>query len=288
MFETATLDPLDLIDGVPTLGSPPAVYQRLVDVLDDPHVGAHEVAAVVGQDPSLTARLLRLANSAYFGFDRPVDSVHQAVSYIGLIHVRDLALATSVSESFRDVPADLIHLEDFWRHSLAVGICSRMLAGMRRETNVERFFIAGMLHDVGRLVLYVSAPDVARTVLEQARARECLLFQAEMELAGLDHGTIGGALLRKWNMSESLIESVGLHHRPQDARTYPIETATIHLADLIANALRLGRSGERRVPPRWIGVWDILGLDPAELPGLMESTRHEYDAVVGAFGLAAD
>lgn len=284
MPELTTLDAAALITQAPQLGSPPAVYQRLVEVLDDPRSGGHEVAAVIGQDPSLTARLLRLANSAYFSFDRPVDSVHQAVTFIGLTHVRDIALATSVTSAFRDVPADLIDLEEFWRHSLAVGICARMLAGIRKESNVERFFVAGMLHDVGRLVLYVSAADAARAILEHAKDRECLLYEAEMELVGLDHGTIGGALMEQWNMPASLAECVALHHRPQEALSYPVETATIHLADLVANALRLGRSGERMVPPRWIGVWETLDLDPSLLNHLMTSTRVEYGEVVGAFG----
>ena len=284
MPDLTTLDPGALIRQAPTLGSPPAVYQKLVEVLEDPRSGAHEVAAVIGQDPSLTARLLRLANSAYFAFDRPVDSVHQAVTFIGLTHVRAIALATSVTSAFQHVPPDLIELEEFWRHSLAVGICARMLAGIRRETNLERFFVAGMLHDVGRLILYTSAPDSARTILEHAKDRECLLYEAEMELTGLDHGTIGGALMEQWNMPDSLAECVALHHRPQEAERYPVEACTIHLADLVANALRLGRSGERMVPPRWIGLWETLDLDPSLLPELMTSTREEYGEVVGAFG----
>lgn len=288
MLPLSTLDPQELIRTAPTLGSPPVVYQRLVEVLNDPRSGAHEVAAVIGQDTSLTARLLRLANSAYFAFNRPVDSVRQAVTLIGATHVRDIALATSVTSYFKSVPADLINLEEFWKHSLAVGIGARMLAGQRRETNVERFFVAGMLHDVGRLILYVQAPDHARTILNHAQNHECLLYEAEMELGGFDHGTVGGILMEKWNMSESLIECVSLHHRPQEATRFPVETATIHLADLIANALRLGRSGERMVPPRWIGVWDALSLDPAELPDLMTSMQAEFDEVVGAFALGDD
>jgi len=286
MQPLATIDPHALIREAPTLGSPPVVYQRLVEVMNQPRSGSHEVAAVIGQDTSLTARLLRLANSAYFAFGRPVDSVHQAVTLIGATHVRDIALATSVTSYFDKVPADLINLEEFWKHSLAVGIGARMLATMRRETNVERFFVAGMLHDIGRLVLYLQAPDHARAILRHAKNHECLLYQAEMELGGFDHGTVGGILLERWNMPESLVECVSLHHRPEEAVDHPVETATIHLADLIANALRLGRSGERMVPPRWIGMWDALSMDPATLPDLMTSMQEEFDDVVGAFAIA--
>lgn len=285
MGDLATLDPIDLIRDVPTFGSPPAVYRRLVEVIEDPRSGPHEVADVLGQDPSLTARILRIANSAYFAFASPIDTVHQAVTRIGSAHVRDIALATSVTSLFRDVPPDLINLEDFWRHSLAVGIGARMLAGDRRESNVERFFVAGMLHDVGRLVLYSSASEAARAILQHAKDRETHLYEAERELTGFDHGTVGGALLQEWNMTESLVECVALHHRPSLATRFPVETATIHLADLVANALRLGCSGERIVPPRWIGVWDALDLDPAVLPDFMSAVQSEYEAVVGDFGL---
>lgn len=288
MLPLSTIDPHELISESPTLGSPPMVYTRLVEVLDDPRSGSHEVAAVISQDTSLTARLLRLANSAYFSFNRPVDSVHQAVTLIGATHVRDIALATSVTSYFRHVPADLINLEEFWRHSLAVGIGARMLAGMRHESNVERFFVAGMLHDLGRLILYVQAPDHARAILRHAKNHECLLYQAEWELGGFDHGTIGGILLERWNMPDSLVECVALHHRPDEATNHPVETATIHLADLIANALKLGRSGERMVPPRWIGVWDALSLDPAALPDLMTSMQVEFTEVVGVFALGSE
>jgi HD-like signal output (HDOD) protein len=281
----STLDPHELLREAPNLGSPPAVYRRLVEVLEDPRSGAHEVAAVIGQDPALTARLLRLANSPYFAFGRTVDSVHQAVVLIGATHVRDISLATSVTGFFPDVPPDLIHSGDFWRHSLAVGIGARALAEMRRESNIERFFVAGMLHDVGRLVLYMCAPDAARAVLEHAKDHECLLYEAEMDLIGFDHGTVGGALMEKWNMPDSLVECVALHHRPGEARGFPVEAATIHLADLIANALKLGRSGERMVPPRWTDVWETLSLDPSILSDLMTSIRDEYVEVVGVFGL---
>jgi HD-like signal output (HDOD) protein len=284
-MQTQTLDPLELIRQMPTLGSPPAVYHRLVEVLDDPRSGPHEVAAVVGQDTSLTARLLRISNSAYFAFDRPVSSVHQAVTLIGSTSVRDLALATTVTSVFRDVPPDLIRLDEFWRHSLAVGIGARLLAGMRKESNLERYFVAGMMHDVGRLILYISAPDTARTVLEHARDRGCLVHESEMELLGLDHGTIGGVLMEKWNMPDALVDCIAFHHRPGEASDFTVDAATIHLADLIANALHLGRSGERTVPPRWIGVWDALALDPAMLSELMTSVGDEYAEVVGAFGL---
>lgn len=285
MPHISTLDPVQLVEEAPDLGSPPAVYRRLMEVLEDPNSGPHEVAAILSQDTSLTARLLRVANSAYFGFSRPVDSVHKAVMLIGAVHVRDLALATSVTSLFRNLPPDLVHLEDFWRHSLAVGIGARLIAGKRRESNVERFFVAGMLHDVGRLVVYICAPEAAREVIEHAEANECNLYASEAELMGFDHGTVGGVLMVKWKMPDSLVECVSFHHRPAEADRFPVETATIHLSDLIANALKLGRSGESRVPERWIGVWETLDMDPAELPELMSEIRDEYDQVVGAFGL---
>jgi HD-like signal output (HDOD) protein len=277
-----------LIEGAPELGSPPLIYRRLVEVINHPRGGAGDVAAVIRQDTALTARLLKLVNSAFFSFPRKIETVSQAVSVVGTSQVRDLALATSITELFQDVPADLIDVEGFWKHSLACGVGARVIARLRSEANVERFFVAGILHDVGRLVLLMRAPDEARGFMERASERGALLFETEREMVGFDHGWVGGALMDHWSMPDSLRDAIRHHHEPAKAGRFPIEAATVHVADIITNALRLGSSGEKYVPKISASAWTKLGLDPASISFAVEEMERDYAASVHFLGLAVE
>lgn len=284
-MEKVALDPKTLIDSSPELGSPPVVYVRLMEVIDDPRKGAHDVADVISLDAALTVRLLRLVNSAAFAHRRQIDSVSQAVGVLGTTGLRDLALATSVTTFFKDVPPELIHADDFWRHSLATGVAAKVIAGLRNERNADRFFVAGLLHDIGRLVLYLGAPEEARTILDHALEREISLFEAEHELMGFDHGAIGGALMAHWNMPDALAQSITHHHSPEATKAFAVEASTVHLADIFAHELELGRSGESRIPARQEGAMDRLGIDEAALPEALERIQDLYQETVAAFGL---
>lgn len=276
-----------LVDDSPELGSPPIVYQRLMEVINHPRGGAGDVANVIRQDTALTARLLRLVNSAFFSFPRKIDTVSQAVSVVGTSQVRDLALATSVMDMFERIPSDAIDVSRFWTHSLACGVAARALAGLRREGNVERFLVAGILHDVGRLVLYLRAPDIARHILEEAGRREELLYEVERRRLAFDHGTVGGVLMRRWNMPASLAEALEHHHDPVRAHRYPVEAATIHVADIVVTALQVGSSGESFVSPISQSAWGRLELDVPVIPSLVEEFDRQYAAAVHLLGLSA-
>lgn len=282
---TSGLNPKQLVEDSKELGSPPIIYRRLMEVINHPRGGAGDVANVIREDTALTARLLKLVNSAFFAFPKKIDTVSQAVSVVGTSQVRDLSLATSVTEMFAGVPADLLDVQKFWKHSLACGVAARVIAGMRSEANVERFFVAGVLHDVGRLVLLLRVPDVVREVMEQAQAREQLLYEVEREALGFDHARVGGMLLKHWSMPEALVEAVALHHDPTRAERYPVEAATMHVADILANALQMGSSGERFVPGISAGAWAKLGVEPQLMSFAVEEMDRQYSASLHMLGL---
>jgi len=278
----------DLLADPAELGSPPLVYRRLMEVINHPRGGAGDVANVIREDTALTARLLKLVNSAFFAFPKKIETVSQAVSVVGTSQVRDLALATSVTDLFKGIPSDLIDVEDFWKHSLAVGVAARVIAGLRSEANIERFFVAGILHDVGRLVFLLRAPEKTREVIVRARQREALLFETEREMLGFDHGRMGGTLMDHWKMPDALREAIRLHHEPHRAERYPIEAATIHVADVVATGLQMGSSGERYVPPISAGAWAKLGISPGMMGFVVEDVERQYGAAVHLLGLALE
>jgi HD-like signal output (HDOD) protein len=256
-----------------------------LEVINHPRCGAADVAKVVLDDVGLTARLLQTVNSALFSFPRPVETVSQAVTVVGTSQIRDLALATSVVDLFKDVPPDLIDMEGFWQHSLACGVGARVLAGLRRESNVERFFVAGILHDLGKLIIYQQCPEESRAVLEEARSGNTLIHLAERKVLGFDHSQVGEALLSQWSMPASLREALHYHHTPRRASRYPAETAAVHVADIMAIALEFGHGGEKLVPPLSSEAWESLALDPALLPNAVEELDRQFSAAVHLVGL---
>jgi len=270
----------DLLKGVQSVASLPGVYLRLSAVVSDPRSSAADVGNVIAEDPGLTARLLRLVNSAMYGFPSRIETVSHAISIVGTAQLQDLALATSVIRLFARLPEHLVSMESFWRHSVACGVAARTLATRRREANVERFFVAGLLHDIGRPIIYTQAADQARTAVQRCRESGRPLFEVEHEVLGFDHTHVGCALLEQWKLPASLREAVQHHHHPERATRFPVETALIHISDLVVNAMAFGTSGEPAVPPLSAPAWDVVGLAPELLGDVVDEVERHYEATV--------
>jgi HD-GYP domain-containing protein (c-di-GMP phosphodiesterase class II) len=178
--------------GLPTL---PVVFSHLVDLLSDETSSAQAIGDVIGADPALSAKLLRLANSPYYGIPSRVETISRAVTIIGVKELYSVALTVSVIHAFKDIPHQLVDMASFWRHSVTCGAISRAIGELKRTSGQETLFVAGLLHDIGRLLLYQGAPLHARAALARARHSGIPLFQTEKEVIGLDHAEIGGQVL---------------------------------------------------------------------------------------------
>lgn len=257
-YKAITID--HIVEKTNTVYSLPLFYERFNETINHPRSSIDDIAKIITEDQGLTARLLRLANSPMFGCYAKVESMTKAVTIIGTQQLRDLALAASVMGVFKGIPEDLLNMASFWRHSVACGIIARSLAIYRREPNVERLFVAGMLHDVGKVVLAAAQPELSRGLLEERRGTGELYLSLERQRLGFDHGELGGALLKKWKIPASIGEPVACHHTPGSAEKFRIETALIHLADVICQAMDLGQGAECGVPPLDEPAWERLGL----------------------------
>lgn len=268
----------EYIRGAVTLSSPPLIFGRLMDVLDDPRCGSAEVARILGDDHSLTARILVVVNSAFYSLPWRVDSISSAVRVVGTRQIRDLALATSVLTLFGEIPGNVLDVDSFRRHSLACGVVARILAGHLGESNVERFFVAGLLHDIGRFVLVSGGGDAMAVAIEDARESRRDLGVCEREHLGCTHAEVGRALLERWSFPSALRECVRFHHQPQRATLFPVETAVIHVSDVITHAVGWGRSGQPHVPSFDAKAWKILSIDASIIPALVEEAATQLDA----------
>lgn len=263
-----------------SISSLPTVFYQLSEAIDDPNSSNRDIERVISTDSGLTARLLRISNSALYAFPSKIDTIGRAITVIGTAQLRDLALATSVFKMFEGVSSDVLDADSFWHHAIACAVAARVLAGYRREANVERFFVAGLLHDIGRLLLFMKIPQQAGKALQHAADSQTLLFKAEQEIIGFDHAAVGAALLKSWKLPVNTVNAVKYHHRPAIAGGPQADAAIVHMADIIANTLQLGTSGEQFVPALDTVAWEQLGLPTSILSPTLEQTTHQFQDVV--------
>lgn len=272
-----------LVTGIPSLGSYAGVLEEIEAVLHDPSCTLAAVGEVIEKDPDLAARLLKLGNSSFFGFASRIETVSETINLIGIQQVQDLIAVATVVQVFQGVPPDLVNMETFWKHCLACGLAARQLAHACRRPKPEKYFLVGLLHDLGRLVLYSRAPDDARAVFQHLATGSMLLREAEVHVLGFDHAQIGEALLRAWNYPPNLIHAVRYHHHPLSAGPYQLEASMVHVADVVVNAMGLGSSGERFVPPLQLKAWERLALPLSVLETTLEQVDEQIHEVEQAF-----
>ena len=220
---------------------------EIKETMADPMASANDVAEVVKKSPSLTALLLKIVNSAFYGFPSKIDNISRAVTLIGFKQIASLALGVSIMQSFKDIPKAIVDMEAFLKHSLACGLISRILSAYMNIRQTEQMFVSGLLHDIGRLILYKDFPHESKLYFKLAMESDKSLYSVERIHIGYSHARIGKNLIKAWNLPIVLENNVVFHHRPSDAPDQK-KAAIIHLADIIVNGLGLGTSGERLIP----------------------------------------
>jgi HD-like signal output (HDOD) protein len=267
---------------VKTLVSLPEVTLRLTQLLESPDSTNGVIGEVIVNDPALTARLLRLANSASSGAPHAIETVSQAIPLLGRDAVRDLVLATSVANTFRGIPPQLVDMERFWLNSIACGVITRSLAFRCRIFDNEALFVAGLLHKVGRLVFYSCRPDQYLHVLEVDGGGEDAINDAEQRIFGFTHAELGAELLKNWKLPERLQMAVAHYLTPKKAPlNHRNNAALLHVASALATyiepSVNLNDMMGAEKPGIDKGAWELLGLSLETIPGIIQ------DAWVQAF-----
>lgn len=275
-----TITPDSLIKNSDILGSLPGIGVRVNQMIDDPSYTSTDIGQVIAQDPALTARLLKIANSPAVGFSKKIDTVTRAITVLGSRHIRDLVLGTSVVRAMQVLPNKLISMEDFWTHSICCGLAARSLAEPSGLINGETLFVAGLLHDIGHLLIFHQLPDKAQQALELSAhgdgKDEVDLHKAEQEIMGFDHASVGAALLRQWHFPEVLVECVQFHHTPQDASKFPLQVALVHVANslaVLAEINILSKDNSTHIDPI---TWQILNLNPDTVETVLRTVQEQF------------
>ncbi|QJB56105.1 HDOD domain-containing protein [Pseudodesulfovibrio sp. zrk46] len=264
------------------LASFPDVYFRIREVLEDDSASADRIAQVVSTDMSLAAKLLKLVNSPLYGFPSTIDSVSRAVALVGAKELSTLALGISAINYFKDIPPELVDMKSFWRHSITCGIFAKIIASAQTGLSPERFFIAGLLHDVGRLIMFKKLPYASTEAMLFARENSIPLVEAERSVLDFCHTDISAPLLKSWQFPEGLSDMINYHHSPM-AFPNPLEPAIIHVADNLANAVQVAEGGMYVLPGFDEDAWTLLGLDEGFLDRAVEDYRQQIDTILTAF-----
>ncbi len=269
----------EVLADIHELPSLPAAVSELVRTLDDEAAGIDQLAEGIAKDQSLAARALRVANSPFYGIPHRVASIHDAIVILGFRAVGSLVTAASVTGYFAPPPHDAFDLPRFWRHGIGAALCARALA-RSAELDVEAAFTAGLLHDIGVLVLLTTRPRHYARVLEYRAAHDCERVEAERELLGFDHARVGEALAERWRFPAEISRAVALHHAPEQApggATRPTLGDVVHVANILAHALDLSGDPNELVPPMDPLAWRRIGLDPAELKLMLFGIEQEHE-----------
>jgi HD-like signal output (HDOD) protein len=299
-FKVFLGDPQSLIGPDLELVSLPEIFYQIEAIINNPRSSAFQIAEVISKDPGLSAKLLRIVNSAFYGFPKQVDTISRAVAIVGSDQLHLLTLGTSVIALFRDIPSGLMNMGWFWKHSLACGIAARLIGSYKNFLNIEQLFISGLLHDLGKLIIFKNHPREAATALSQAGRSESWDYIIEGKIfgfvkqhylmertfLGFDHLQVGLALAEKWKLPLSLQQAIGGHHDPLK---YPpsMDAAVVNIADNLVNALGYGTSGEHLVAPGVVEVCEFLSLPGGFLEKLVPLINRQVDETFHLFQASA-
>ena len=279
------IDPVSFVQREVSLPALPVMVFEMMEIIRNPDSSPRKIAEVIGRDVSLSAKILKLVNSAFYGYPSEIDTLYRAVLVLGTNQLSTLATGIKLLTFFENIPSRFVDMRSFLDHSITCGILSRIIGALKNLQNTERLFLGGLLHDIGRLVLYSHFPVAAKEALVEAGRTQGLLYMAEGAIFGCDHAEVGGLLLKRWQLPVSLEAAVRYHHQPQRSRD-PLEPSIVHLADVISNAVEKGSSGERFIPPLSNAAWECVGLSPRILPTVLEQMEVQREAVV--HGLLSD
>ncbi len=238
-----------LLKNLPTL---PGMIEQISKAVESKRFSAADIGRLISRDQVLTAKVLKLANSAFFGFSRNVGSLTQALVLLGFDVVKGLILTSSVFDLMKT------KAQGMWEHSMGVATAAHIIAEEIEMPDQEEVSLAGLLHDLGKVVIRVHMPEDAEAIGALVEQKGVNVRQAEQEVLGFDHAEVGQWLAESWKLPEELTEPIRWHHKPAGARQVPLATAVVHLADVLARGWGLGDG---------IDVW-VPALDRAALARL--------------------
>lgn len=266
------------IQKVTQIATLPEITSKIMTLVEDPSSTARDLQNVIKHDVALSAKILKVVNSAFYGLPRQVGSVDRAIVLLGMSTVKNIAVATSMAKLFGGQDISGKHTaRDLWRHCLACGVFCKMLTKLRRGVENDEIFVAGLMHDIGILVEKQAYPKELAEAIELAESKEIDLWKAELEVLGADHQAFGTALANKWKFPPVFQIATGYHHQPEKLSAQHREVAaTVYVADILATCKEVGFAVDNSDPN--LDTLDMLGITEGQIDGLLEAFDEKFDA----------
>lgn len=256
------------IDKMPSLS--PTVA-KILQVANDPTSSANDLNKVISLDPVLAAKVLKLVNSAYFGFSEKVTSTVRAIVMLGLNTIKNLALSTAAMEALASDSKGGLNMDDFWQHLIATGVCSKLIAkkiGIHKNF-VEDYFLCGLMHDIGKIIINRINPVGYGKVLTAAESSGKPLYLYETAIFGINHAEIGELLAKKWGLQDSILQAMSLHHKPSAASEENQKIVySIYISNNYVKKIKLGKSGNSNLEEISEDILRKVGITPEMLDNL--------------------
>ncbi|WP_455210061.1 HDOD domain-containing protein [Kaarinaea lacus] len=273
---TLSISPETLVDGTVGLVSLPEICMKINEMVDDPKCSAAHIGKVIGKDAALTARLLKIVNSAFYRFPSRVETVSRAITIIGYRELRDLVFAATVSGIFERISNDLVNLDSFWRHGIYSGILSRIIANNCQVLHSERLFVAGLMHDIGQLIMSYKLPKLMRAAMDLSEKEQIPLYAAEQQIIGFTHAEVGAELMRAWRFPETQQNVARYHHNPSAAKEHILEVHIVYLANIIAHVAETGLVDTENLAKIDKKVWMITQMSVNDVESLLVEAREQF------------
>lgn len=264
----ATLEAIvEAVNDMPAL---PNVVIKVMELTEDPSSTAQDINEVLNHDQGMTAKVLRMANSAFYGFPRRIATVTDATLFLGFKTVRSIVIAASVSDMLnKEMAGFALAPGELWRHSQCVAIAARYIAKISKFTYVDLAFTAGLLHDIGKVILNDSVKDSYHEVVDSALTRNVPFMIAENDVLGFNHAAVGSKIAEKWNLPPELVEAIACHHDPEQAQINKSITAIVHVADALCMSMGIGIGVDGMLYPFSEQALQTLGLKESDLDAII-------------------
>jgi len=272
------------VSDLPTL---PRAASAILHLVDDPKTNAQDVNRILAKDTAMASKILRLVNSAYYGLPKKISNLNQAIVILGFSTLKSVALSASVVGLFsKQVSSSQFDREAAWKHAIAVACVAKVVAGKQPDIDPELAFSAGILHDMGKLLLDEYFPVEMKEIMDNARQNSLSFVESETTLVDTNHAAIGAWLAEKWQLPSDLVDAIRTHEDIEQAQNAAL-AATLLFAHYICALKKLDSPGTFKPPAMTRPIWEALGLDKKVLPGVLAVVNKEIKAAEDFLDLGA-